>query len=64
MNDGFEVSASIKSFSGKMAHYPSIISQLDPNKKGIIDLEVGSFFKAYEPVIKGEVPVEKDKSTR
>ncbi|MEH7122953.1 FtsQ-type POTRA domain-containing protein [Bacillus sp. JJ1532] len=48
MNDGFEVSATVKSFSEKMSHYPSIISQLDPNKKGIIDLEVGSYFKAYE----------------
>ena len=49
MNDGFEVSATLRSFSEKMAHYPSIISQLDPNKKGIIDLEVGSYFKAFEP---------------
>jgi cell division protein FtsQ len=48
MNDGFEVSATLRSFSEKMIHYPSIISQLDPNKKGIIDLEVGSYFKAYE----------------
>lgn len=66
MNDGFEVSASIETFSGKMAHYPSIISQLDPNKKGIIDLEVGSYFKAYPPApaAKGEVPVGKDKSTK
>ncbi|MDZ5470704.1 FtsQ-type POTRA domain-containing protein [Bacillus sp. 31A1R] len=48
MNDGFEVSASLRSFSEKMPHYPSIVSQLDPSKKGIIDLEVGSFFKAYE----------------
>jgi cell division protein FtsQ len=47
MNDGFEVSATLRSFSDKMIHYPSIISQLDPNKKGIIDLEVGSFFKAF-----------------
>jgi cell division protein FtsQ len=47
MNDGFEVSATIRSYSDKMSHYPSIISQLDKNKKGIIDLEVGSFFKAY-----------------
>ncbi|MED4226085.1 cell division protein FtsQ/DivIB [Neobacillus cucumis] len=47
MNDGFEVSATLRSFSEKMVHYPSIISQLDPNKKGLIDLEVGSFFKAY-----------------
>jgi cell division protein FtsQ len=48
MNDGFEVSATLRSFSEKMVHYPSIITQLDPNKKGIIDLEVGSYFKAFE----------------
>ncbi|MCM3568811.1 cell division protein FtsQ/DivIB [Neobacillus mesonae] len=48
MNDGFEVSATLRSFSQKMEHYPSIISQLDPRKKGIIDLEVGSYFKAFE----------------
>ncbi|MFP7296041.1 cell division protein FtsQ/DivIB [Neobacillus niacini] len=48
MNDGFEVRATLRSFSEKMIHYPSIISQLDPTKKGIIDLEVGSYFKAYE----------------
>jgi cell division protein FtsQ len=48
MNDGFEVSATLRSFSEKMANYPSIISQLDPSKKGMIDLEVGSFFKAFD----------------
>lgn len=48
MNDGFQVSASIRSFNEKMVHYPAIVSQLDPNVKGIIDLEVGTFFKAYE----------------
>jgi cell division protein FtsQ len=48
MNDGYEVSASLRSFAEKMSHYPSIVSQLDPSVKGIIDLEVGSFFKAYE----------------
>jgi cell division protein FtsQ len=47
MNDGYEVSASLRTFSEKMLHYPSILSQLDPNVKGIIDLEVGSYFKAY-----------------
>jgi cell division protein FtsQ len=62
MNDGFEVSATIRSFSDKMSHYPSIISQLDLNKKGIIDLEVGSFFKAYPS--EGEVNNEKDKGKR
>lgn len=49
MNDGFEVSATLRSFSEKMAHYPSIISQLDPGVSGVIDLEVGSYFKAYGP---------------
>lgn len=48
MNDGYEVSASLRTFSEKMVHYPSIVSQLDPSQKGIIDLEVGSYFKAYE----------------
>jgi cell division protein FtsQ len=48
MNDGFEVNATLRSFSEKMVHYPSIVSQLDSTKKGIIDLEVGTYFKAYE----------------
>jgi cell division protein FtsQ len=60
MNDGFEVSATLRSFSEKMVHYPSIISQLDPTKKGIIDLEVGSYFKAFETEVE-EKKVEKDK---
>jgi len=60
MNDGFEVSATLRSFSEKMVHYPSIISQIDPDKKGIIDLEVGSYFKAYETEAE-ETEVEIDK---
>ncbi|CAH0311033.1 Cell division protein DivIB [Peribacillus frigoritolerans] len=48
MNDGFEVSATSRTLYEKMIHYPSIVSQLDPNVKGVIDLEVGSYFKAYE----------------
>jgi cell division protein FtsQ len=48
MNDGNEVSATIRTFAKKMSHYPSIIGQLAPNQKGIINLEVGSFFKSYE----------------
>jgi cell division protein FtsQ len=48
MNDGFEVHATLRSFAEKMVHYPSIVSQLDPEKKGIIDLEVGSYFKAFD----------------
>lgn len=54
MNDGFEVSATLRTFSEKMIYYPSIVSQLDPNKKGIIDLEVGSFFKAFETEVEDQ----------
>ncbi|MED3562109.1 cell division protein FtsQ/DivIB [Bacillus xiapuensis] len=60
MNDGFEVSATLRSFSEKMVHYPSIVSQLDPNNKGVIDLEVGSYFKAYDTKTE-EQKSEKDK---
>ncbi|WP_110929334.1 cell division protein FtsQ/DivIB [Bacillus massiliglaciei] len=48
MNDGYEVSATSRTLSDKMVHYPAIISQLDPRVKGVIDLEVGSYFKAYQ----------------
>lgn len=48
MNDGNQVLASLSSFSEKMKHYPSIIAQLNTDKKGVIDLEVGSYFKAFD----------------
>ena len=48
MNDGFEVSANSRTLADKLVHYPSIVSQLDANVKGVIDLEVGSYFRAYE----------------
>lgn len=48
MNDGFEVSATIRSFAEKMAHYPAIVSQLDPNVKGVIDMELGPYFRPYQ----------------
>ncbi|WP_230499888.1 cell division protein FtsQ/DivIB [Sutcliffiella rhizosphaerae] len=50
MNDGFEVSATIRGFSEKMIAYPSVVEQLDPSVKGVINLEVGTFFKPYESV--------------
>ena len=48
MNDGFEVKATIRTFSQKMVHYPSIVSQLDPSIKGYVDLTVGAYFRPYE----------------
>jgi cell division protein FtsQ len=47
MNDGNEVSATILTFSEKIVNYPSIVSQLNPKEKGIIDLEVGSYFEPF-----------------
>ncbi len=43
-----------------MIHYPSIVSQIDSSKKGIIDLEVGSYFREYET--EGEESNERDES--
>jgi cell division protein FtsQ len=48
MNNGFEVNATLTSFSEKMALYPSIISQLDRSKTGVIDLEVSPYFRMHE----------------
>jgi cell division protein FtsQ len=59
MNDGYEVNATLRSFSDKMLHYPSIVSQLKLTK-GVIDLEVGSYFKAYEAEEAEEVEIEKE----
>jgi cell division protein FtsQ len=50
MNDGYEVIASVRTFSKKMDSYPDIVSQLDENSKGVIHLEVGSYFESYKPL--------------
>ncbi len=47
MNDGYEVSATIRTFAEKMAAYPSIVEELPEGTKGIIHLEVGSYFVPY-----------------
>lgn len=51
MNDGFEVRATLRSFAERMNYYPDLISQLDPEEKGVLDLEVGLFFKSYESLL-------------
>ncbi|MBC1884219.1 cell division protein FtsQ/DivIB [Listeria seeligeri] len=47
MNDGNKVSATISTFAEKMQHYPSIVAQLSKGQKGVIDIEVGSYFQSY-----------------
>lgn len=48
MNDGFEVRAIIPTFVDKLNYYPSIVSQIPKNQEGVIDLEVGSFYKPFD----------------
>lgn len=47
MNDGFMVDGTIRNFAEKMQVYPSIVSQLDPDKKGIIHIGVGAYFEQF-----------------
>ena len=66
MNDGNEVQAIIPSFAEKINYYPSIVSQLEPGVNGVIDLEVGSFFKPYQevysPVVEEETENEEEQT--
>lgn len=48
MNDGQEVSATIRGFSEKIKNYPMIKEQLTEEQFGVIHLEVGTYFKAYK----------------
>ena len=47
MNDGNEVRAIIPSFAKKINYYTALLAQIDEDEKGVIDLEVGSFFQSY-----------------
>ncbi|MBO9130262.1 FtsQ-type POTRA domain-containing protein [Bacillus sp. 165] len=47
MNEGYEVSASVRDFAEKMRAYPLILEQAKEYKKGIIHLEVGAYFEPY-----------------
>ncbi len=48
MSDGFIVDVTIRDFASKMSAYPSIVSQLDPNEKGIVHMGVGAYFEKIE----------------
>lgn len=50
MNDGYEVRGEISTFASKLNYYPSIIAQIEQNEsfeKGIIDIEVGSYYRPF-----------------
>ncbi|MBQ0139781.1 MAG: FtsQ-type POTRA domain-containing protein [Kurthia sp.] len=48
MNDGFEVKADLKDLASKLQYYPSIVSQLENNKKGVINLEIGGYYNSFQ----------------
>lgn len=48
MVDGFVVDGSIRNFGEDMQIYPSIVSQLDPDSKGIIHIGASAYFKRFQ----------------
>ena len=63
MDDGFEVRPSISNFAEKMDYYPEITAQLKGMEKGVIDMEVGTFFIPYSEIygVNGEEePIEEE----
>jgi cell division protein FtsQ len=50
MNDGNEVRTILSTLAEKLNYYPSVIAQLKESQKGVIDMEVGIFFRSYDDV--------------
>lgn len=48
MNDGFEVKVDIPKIASKLQYYPSIVAQLDQQKKGVIHLEIGGYYNSFK----------------
>ena len=48
MNDGNEVRAILRTLAEKLNYYPSVIAQLPSGQKGVVDMEVGIFFRSYD----------------
>lgn len=56
MNDGNTVILSALDLSEKMDLYPAVLQQIPIGQKGIVDMEVGTFFESYDSIYgeKGE----------
>jgi cell division protein FtsQ len=50
MTDGNEVKCILSSLAEKLNYYPSVAAQLEEGEKGVIDMEVGIFFRSYDDV--------------
>ena len=50
MNDGYEIRADLTTLADKINYYPSIIAQIESaqqSEKGIIDIEVGTYYQSF-----------------
>lgn len=50
MNDGYEVRAEITTLASKLNYYPSFVAWIENTEgyeKGVIDIEVGSYYRSY-----------------
>lgn len=47
MNDSFEVYAMTPTLADKLKYYPEIVAQIPVGEKGVIDLEVGAYYRPY-----------------
>jgi cell division protein FtsQ len=54
MNDGMQVLATITKLSN-LQYYPDMISNIPDGKKGLLDLQVGTFFKPFEEEVEAAV---------
>ena len=50
MTDGNEVRGVLSTLAEKLNYYPSVTAQLENGQKGVIDMEVGIFFRSYDDV--------------
>ncbi|MCD7033889.1 FtsQ-type POTRA domain-containing protein [Metabacillus sp. GX 13764] len=64
MTEGYEVSASMENFADKMLSYPAVIKQLSPGAKGIIHMEVGTYFESFDKKDEDKKEGEKNEAER
>lgn len=58
MDDGYEIRAIIPTFAESMEFYPDITAQLKGIEKGVIDMEVGTFFTPFSEMYGAQEEVE------
>ncbi|UCZ51823.1 cell division protein FtsQ/DivIB [Bacillus shivajii] len=49
MNDGFVVSSTVRDFAERVAPYPSVVEQLDPDEEGIVHMRMNPYFERFNP---------------